>query len=80
MFGWFKKVGSWVGKAVGVVERVLSDNHIAIAVKLVTEARDTITDNDARRAFVLSRLAALGISESKARLLIELALSIVKGL
>jgi len=80
MFGWFKKLGSWLGKAVGFVETKVSDANIALAVQWVKVARDTIVDNDKRRAFVIGMLMKQsGMSESMARLLVELAVSLVKS-
>jgi len=78
MFGWFKKLGGWLGKAVGFVEKHVSDAHIELAVKWVKVARDTFTDNDKRRAFVVKMLTEAGISENIARLAVELAVGLVK--
>ena len=78
MFGWLKRLGSWLSKAVKVVETKISDEQIAKAVSLVKHVREIVVDNDARREFVVVSLIKSGMKESLARLAVELAVQLVK--
>lgn len=77
-FGWIKPLGKWVKKAMGFVEKYVSDENLAKAVALVKIARDKFLDNELKKAFVLGELLKLGISGSMANLILELAVAIVK--
>ncbi len=78
LFGWIKPLGRWVKKALGFVEKYLSDEMIAKAVSLVKTARDKFDTNEEKRAWVLAELMKLGLSASMAGLILELAVSLVK--
>ncbi len=78
MFGWLKPLGGFLKKAIGFVEKYVTDETIELAVGWVKVAEHTITDNDARREFVIKMLVGRGIPEHLARLAVELAVGIYK--
>ncbi len=82
MFGkiaeFFKGIGHLLAKALGVVKDHITDEQLAKAVALVKQAEVQFLDNALRRAFVVKGLMALGIPETYARMLVELALALVK--
>lgn len=79
MFGWFKKLGSWLTKAVKFVEDKVSDDNIAFAVAWVRVAREKFTSGAERREFVVNLLKAKGVPENIARLVVEIAVGLVKA-
>jgi pimeloyl-CoA synthetase len=79
MFGWFKKLGSWLSKAVKFVEEKVSDENISMAVAWVKVAREKFVDQSERREFVVKLLKAKGVPENLARLAVEIAVGLVKA-
>ena len=78
MFNWLKPVGKFLKKALNFVETYITDENVELAVKWVTVAKDKFTDNSSRREFVVSILMNKGIPENLARIMVELAVGIVK--
>jgi hypothetical protein len=82
MFGhiadFFKGLGHLVAKALGIVKDHVSDEQLAQAITLVKDAENKFLDNALRRGFVVKALMAIGMSESFARMTVELALTLVK--
>lgn len=78
MFGWLRSVGKWVKKAVGFVEKYVSDETLMKAVSLVREMRDKYDTNEERREAAVRVLVATKVPENVARLAVELAVGLVK--
>ena len=77
-FGWLKPVGKWLKTALNFVEKYITDENVELAVGWVAVAQAKFSDNSSRREFVVSILMNRGIPEHIARLLVELAVGIVK--
>ena len=77
-FGFFRRIGVLVKKALGLVEELVSEQTLALAVVWVRVAAGKFLDNAKRREFVVEILMARGVPESVARLAVELAVRIVK--
>ena len=80
LLDWFKKLGSWVKKAIVVVQEVVPDDVLDAAVRWVKVAANKQLDNAGKREQVVAQLHARfpGISESILRLAVELAVRLVK--
>ena len=80
LIGWVKAFGSWVKKAIVVVQEVVPDDLLARAVVWVKIAANGQLDNAGKREYVVTKLRAMfpGVSESILRLAVELAVRIVK--
>lgn len=75
----FAGIGKLLGKALGLVRERITDEQLALALGYVKEQEDKAIDNAAKRNFVLTALMKVpGISESIGRLLIELAVNMIK--
>ena len=79
IFGWLRPVGKFLKKAFGFIDKYVTDEAIELAVSWVKVAKTTLTDNESRRALVMKVLMTrLGLSENVARLIVEIAVGIVK--
>ena len=80
LIGWLKTFGSWVKKAIVVVQEVITEEILAAAVAWVKVAANTQLNNTQKREQVVAQLHARfpGISESILRLAVELAVRLVK--
>lgn len=75
----FKKIATYIGRAVHVVQQVVPEELQAAAVEYVREATTRFIDNLERREAVVKQLQErFHVSESVARLTVELAVQIVK--
>ena len=79
MFGFLKRLGTWLTQALVIVEQVVPDETIKMALDWVRIAADKELDNAQRREAVVTLLTARGIPESLARLATELAVQILKS-
>lgn len=78
MFNWLKPIGKWLKKALSFIETYITDENVELAVKWVAVAKEKFSDNSSRREFVVSILMNKGIPEHLARLIVEIAVGIVK--
>ena len=78
MFGFLKRLGTWLKQALAIVEQVVPDETIKMALDWARVAAGKELDNAQRREFVVALLVARGIPESLARLATELAVQILK--
>ena len=80
LLDWFKKLGSWVKKAIVVVQEVVPNEILAAAVAWVKVTANTQLDNTQKRELVVAQLHSRfpGVSESILRLAVELAVRLVK--
>lgn len=74
----FVGVGKMVGKGLGVVRDIVTDDQLKAGVELVKRAEVRFLDNAQRREWVVRQLKAVGIPEAAARIIVELALKIAK--
>jgi hypothetical protein len=76
----FKLVSPFVSIALGIVEKNTDDKNVDLAIKWVRVAMNTasLPDGAARREFVVKTLVARGLSENVARMLVEIAVAVVK--
>jgi len=75
----FKKLGHLIKAAFGFAQSAgLTDALVEDTVALVAEAQRNLSDNAAKREWVVAALRAMGIKESIARLAVELAVQIWK--
>ena len=77
-FGFFKRIGTLVKRALSVVQELIPEETLALAVVWVRVAASKYVDNTARREFVVNILVNKGIPESIARLAVELAVQLAK--
>lgn len=79
LFSFFGKIKSFVERAIGVVKRFVPEELQAAAVEYVRQAESNLLDNAARREWVVKQIIArFHVPESIARLVVELAVNIVK--
>lgn len=78
MFTFFSKLGVWMKRAFRLVQEVVPDEMLLMAVLWARVAAEKFTDNAKRREFVVQMLMARGIPESIARLAVELAVQFIK--
>ena len=80
IFGFFKKIGQYLTKAVQIVRDVVPEEVLSAAIQWVKIAAGSQLDNAGKREYVVERLAKVfpGVSESILRLAVELAVRIVK--
>ena len=79
LIDFFKALGRLAKRAFSVAqERGLTDDLIQMALGFVSQAAGELTDNDARREWVVQQLVQRGIPESIARLAVELAVQLFK--
>jgi hypothetical protein len=83
MFGkikdFFVGLGHLLAKALHLVHDLVPEEQLARGVELAKEAADKFIDNADRRAYVIEKLVAqFGIPESIARLIVELAVRLLK--
>jgi hypothetical protein len=78
MLTFFRRLGTWLKKALTVVSDVVGDDTVKMALDWVRVAAEKELDNAARREFVVKMLMARGIPESIARLATELAVQLLK--
>jgi hypothetical protein len=76
--GFFKRLGQWLKAALRIVEQVVPDEYIKMALDWVRIAAERELSNDERREFVVKMLTSRGIPESIARLATELAVQLFK--
>lgn len=76
----FKKIGSFVKRAIGIVQEVVPEDLLQTAVLWVKVAANKQLDNAGKREYVVERLHAIfpGLPESVIRLAVELAVRLVK--
>ena len=81
MFGFsWKSLGNWLKRALDIVEQIVPDETIKMALDWArVAAGKKELDNAQRREFVVALLVAHGIPESLARLATELAVQILKS-
>ena len=78
MLTFFFKLGTWLKRAFRIVQEVIPDDILKMAVDWARVAIVQFTDNAQRREFVVQMLMARGIPESIARLATELAVQLLK--
>ena len=78
IFRFFRGVGKLLGKALGIVRDQITEADLARGMALVQDAESKFLDNAQRREWVVARLKALGVPEFLARIIVELALRLVK--
>ena len=75
----FTHIGHFVARTFGIVRKIVPEELLVKAIGLVKQAADKFVDNDARRNWVIAELRKLGVSESLARLVVELAVQHLKA-
>lgn len=78
MFVVFRKLGRFLKQALRLVDALVSDDVLKMALDWARNAATQQLTNDARREFVVKLLVARGIPESIARLATELAVQLLK--
>ncbi len=74
----FKHLPHWLAKALHLIHDLVPEETLAKGVELVKAAADKFEEHELRRAWVLEELMKVGLGENVARLVIELAVSLVK--
>lgn len=75
----FTHIGHFVARTFGIVRKIVPEELLVKAIGLAKQAADKFVDNDARRNWVIAELRKLGVSESLARLVVELAVQHLKA-
>ena len=78
IFRFFRGVGKLLGKALGIVRDQITEEDLGKGIAFVKAAEEKFLDNRERREWVVERLRALGLPEFIARIVVELALRLVK--
>lgn len=78
--GIFRRVSPFIKIALGIVEKTAGDDkNVELAISWVKVAMNMAElSNDERRAFVVKILVSKGLSENVARMLVEIAVAVVK--
>ena len=80
MFGWLSSVGRFLGKAIGRVRDTIPEPVLRFAIATAKEAANRYVDNTTRREWAVGQVrTTTGVSESVARLAVELAVQVVKS-
>lgn len=79
MFGWLFGVGKFLARVIGIVRDAVPEPVLRFAIDKATEAAVKFATNDERREWLVQELMdKTGISESVARLAVELAIQYLK--
>ena len=78
IIGFFKKVGSLLKKALGIIKELVPEETLALALVWVRVAATKYVDNAQRREWVVGILVAKKIPEAIARLAVEIAVQLYK--
>lgn len=75
----FKQFGHLFLKTFQIIKRIVPDEQLVEGIRIVKEASERFVENEARRAWAIAQLRSkLPISESVARLIVELAVQHIK--
>ena len=77
----FSGIGRFLGRTFGILRKIVPEDWLAVAIALAKQAAVQFVDNDARRFWVIGELNKRipGMTESTARLLVELAVKHLKA-
>lgn len=86
MFGWLRSLGTLLRKAFALVSKVVTNEHVTVALELIAEAALIFATTDggvneakAREYVVKSLVNRFGIPESLARYILELAYQLYRS-
>jgi hypothetical protein len=72
-------IGRFLKRALGFVQTYATEENIELALGWVRVAANKFSDNAARREFVVSILINRGLPENVARMLVEIAVGMLKA-
>ncbi len=73
-------IGHFVARTFGIIRKIVPEEWLVKAIGLAQQAADKFVDNAAKRQWVVGELMKIpGMSESTARLLVELAVKHLKA-
>lgn len=74
-----KNIGHYLGRTFGIIKKIVPEQILERAIVLAKEAAFKYTENALRREWVVEELMKIpGMNESRARLLVELAVQHLK--
>lgn len=80
IIGFFKGIGHALARTFGILRKLVPEDWLERAIELAKAAAVQIGENDARREWVIAELMKIpGMTDSTARLLVELAVKHLKA-